>query len=288
MAPVDPKAVDEARRCFAEEIRFVADLAHEEVVAAFAKVPRELFLGPPPWYVLTPRRGYQRVPGDDPRDTYHNVLYALDVERMLNNGQPSLVGHLIDELGARPGGHAVHIGCGTGYYTAILAELVGETGRVTAIEVDDDLAARARANLAAWPWVEVKQADGTRFDPGAASAILVNAGATHPATLWLDRLLPGGTLIVPLTANAPIHGVGWVLKVHYGSRGYEARFVSPVGIYHCGGARSDDANRALSRAFTKGNEALAKVRSLRRDGHPESEACWLHADDFCLSMLEAG
>jgi protein-L-isoaspartate(D-aspartate) O-methyltransferase len=42
----------------------------------------------------------------------------------------------------------VHIGAGAGYYTAILAELVGAAGRVTAIEFDAELGARATANFA--------------------------------------------------------------------------------------------------------------------------------------------
>jgi len=283
MPSVDPKAVDEARRYYAEELRFVADLKREEVVDAFARVPREDFLAGPPWYVATPERGYREVTGEDPRDTYHNVLYALDRKRHLNNGQPSFLARLIDECGATAGNHAVHIGCGSGYYTAILAELVGEHGHVTAIEIDDDLAAMARRNLGPWPQVSVKHADGTKFDPGAAAAILVNAGTTHPLALWLDRMLPGANLILPLTVNAPLHGLGWVLKVHHLGRGYEARFISPVGIYHCGGARSDDMSRRLSQAFMKGNEARDAVRSLRLDGHLEGEQCWLHTDDFCLS-----
>jgi len=45
---------------------------------------------------------------------------------------------------AAAGEHVVHIGAGVGYYTAILAKLVGAEGRVTAIEFDAELAARAK------------------------------------------------------------------------------------------------------------------------------------------------
>src|SRR6201996_3284608 len=57
----------------------------------------------------------------DPRHVYHDVLIALDEARGINNGQPSLW----DELGIRTGEQVLHLGCGTGYYTAIAAELVG-------------------------------------------------------------------------------------------------------------------------------------------------------------------
>ena len=283
MESIDPKAVDEARRCYAEELRFVADLKREEVVNAFSRVPREAFLGPSPWHVLTPNRGYREVSGDDPRDTYHNVLYALDRSRKLNNGQPSVVASMIDESGASPGQHVVHVGCGAGYYTAVLAEIVGDSGHVTAIEIDDDLAARARANLEPWPRVDVKHADGTKFDPGAAAAILVNAGAAHLAPLWLERLLPGATLIVPLTVHAPTHVIGQVLRVRHGSGGFDARFIMPVGIYPCVGARDDEHERRLRLAFQKGDAAA--VRSLRCDDHLEGESCWLHTPEYCLSTV---
>jgi protein-L-isoaspartate(D-aspartate) O-methyltransferase len=74
----------------------------------------------------------------------------------------------------------VHAGCGTGYYTAIIAHVVGEHGRVTAIEFDQGLAARARTNLRHLPHVEVIAGDATVYDPGKVECIFINAGATHP------------------------------------------------------------------------------------------------------------
>jgi 16S rRNA A1518/A1519 N6-dimethyltransferase RsmA/KsgA/DIM1 with predicted DNA glycosylase/AP lyase activity len=57
----------------------------------------------------------------------------------------------------------LQVGGGTGYYTAILVEIVGPSGRVTALEIDEGLAARARQNLAGFPSVEVVHADGTTY-----------------------------------------------------------------------------------------------------------------------------
>src|SRR5258707_4315104 len=73
--------------------------------------------------------------------------------------------------------------------------------RVTAIEFDAELAARARANLAQAPHVRAVHGDGTRamFEP--ADVIYVNAGATRPADAWLDQLKERGRLILPLTAD---------------------------------------------------------------------------------------
>ena len=76
------------------------------------------------------------------------MLIAIDERRRLNNGQPSLWARMYDQLKLSRDAHVVHVGAGTGYYSAILAEIVGRAGRVTAIEIDPALAARAGENLA--------------------------------------------------------------------------------------------------------------------------------------------
>src|SRR5262249_36117364 len=139
-----------------------------------------------------------------PHHLYHDVLIAIDPIRRLNNGQPSLWAHLYDQLELEPGAHVVHIGAGTGYYSAILAEIVGRNGKVTAIEIDPGLADWARQNLAlAWPQAAVVEADGFVFRPGEpADATIVNAGVTHLSLAWIDSLAAeNGRLLVPLTTG---------------------------------------------------------------------------------------
>ncbi len=119
-------ALAAARHRYAEELRYVAHVRSEAVVRAFATVPRERFLGPGPWRILDLRGDdYWLTPDADPAHLYHNVLVAIDPARRLNNGEPSLWAYLLDVLAPRPGERARHIGAGTGYYSAILAELVG-------------------------------------------------------------------------------------------------------------------------------------------------------------------
>ena len=99
----------------------------------------------------------------DPRRVYHDVLIALDEARGINNGQPSRWICLFNQIGIVAGEDALHLGCGTGYYTAIAADLVGSTGKVTAIEADAILAEKARAALPPWRQVTVNHADGARI-----------------------------------------------------------------------------------------------------------------------------
>jgi protein-L-isoaspartate(D-aspartate) O-methyltransferase len=112
---------------------------------------REDFLGPGPWPILRWFRGYVPTPSADPVYLYTDDVIGILPQRNLNNGQPSLHAHLIASAAPQAGEHVVHVGAGVGYYTAILVQLTGHLGTVTAIELDPQLAARAAANLARSP-----------------------------------------------------------------------------------------------------------------------------------------
>jgi protein-L-isoaspartate(D-aspartate) O-methyltransferase len=278
--------LDLARAFYAEELRAIANLQSEAVVRAFAKVPREHFLGPGPWQVRNPVfDGYWTTNDADPRRLYHNLLVAIDASRRLNNGHPSFLAFLIDALDLQTGQHVVHVGCGTGYYTAIMAEVVGREGHVTAIEVDSDLASRAQSNLSYLSHVQVFAGDGGQLDPGPSDAIFVNAGATHPRSIWLDSLRSGARLLVPLTVteDADHGGGGRVLKVTRQPGGFTASFISGVGIFSCVGGRDSKLNQRLKEAFERGD--WKSVQSLRREPHEPVDSCWFHGRDFCLSKL---
>ncbi len=253
----------ETRQFFAEEIRAVANIKTDALVAAFAQVPREHFLGPGPWQIAYPdARGssiggltvgstYRPTEDADPRHLYHNVLIAIDPSRQLNNGHPSTLASWLDALEIKEGDRVLHVGCGVGYYTAIIAEVVGPNGHVIGVEIDPDLASRARNNLAHLDQVEVLQADGGDYNAQAADAIFINAGATHIRSTWLDSLRPGGRLLLPLTvaADPGANGIGFMLKVKDESQSYAARFLSPVMIFPCIGARDEEANQRLRDAM---------------------------------------
>src|ERR1700722_15533156 len=115
----------QARRWFAEELAHVAAVRSPAVVAAFASVPREYFVGAGPWRILSPMRSgdYWSTPDADPRHLYHDILVAIDEKRGLNNGEPSLWAGLCDQLDLARGARFVHVGAGTGYYSAILADI---------------------------------------------------------------------------------------------------------------------------------------------------------------------
>src|SRR6202030_4110645 len=70
---------------------------------------------------------YRATPDADPIYLYTDDVIGILPKRNLNNGQPSIHAALIAAAAPQPGEHVLHIG--VGYYTAILAELVGATGK---------------------------------------------------------------------------------------------------------------------------------------------------------------
>ncbi|MDR3514749.1 MAG: methyltransferase [Azospirillaceae bacterium] len=277
-----------ARRCYAEDLRFTAHVRTSAVIDAFATVPRERFVGPGPWHIKSPMgpadhpADYWTTADADPRHVYHNALIALDKARGINNGQPSLWAALFDQFSLTAGAHVLHLDCGTGYYSAIAAEIVGVTGAVIAVEIDTALAERARAALAPWRQASVLNIDGssTAFDP--ADMIIVSAGATHPLPAWLDALKPGGRLVLPMTTD---QGLGGMLRVTRQSAGlYAARFLCAAGFIDFNGARDPDIGRRLELALAR--DRGASVKSLRRAPAEPDETCWLAGPGWWLSTAD--
>ncbi|KMO39192.1 hypothetical protein VQ02_10430 [Methylobacterium variabile] len=253
--------------------------------AALAVIPRERFLPPGPWHLARLSGGYTPTPDDDPVYLYQDVPVAIRPERHLNNGQPSFLAGLIARGRPERGMTAVHVGTGAGYYTALLARLVGEAGHVLGIEHDPDLAAFAVDALAGLPQVRIVAGDGAAMPLPPADLVLVNAGAARPAESWLDALTVGGRLILPLTAGplpgTPItRGAVFLIERRDGEH-YAARCLSPTLIYPCAGARDPEAELALARALAAGGQEA--VRTLDRTAALPEDRCWLRGPGWCLA-----
>ncbi len=274
----EPSSIEFARRSFAEELCRVNRISSAAICAAFAAVPRERFAGPGPWIIQSNRTSWF-TEDSDPRRLYRDALIVLDEAKHLNNGQPSLWAVHLDLLRVRQGDRVLHLGCGAGYYSAILAELTGPEGKVTAVEIDEGLAHRARVALEPWPQVTVIHADGSKglFEP--ANVIVVSAGATHPLPAWLAALKPEGKLLFPLT---PAQGPGTMAYVtRKNADQFAARLCGTVFFIDFSGARDPEAGRALAIALKR--DEGASVHSLRLDPHEKDESCWLHGSGWCFS-----
>jgi len=274
--------VRERRQAYAAEITRSAHVQDPRIEKAFAAVPREDFVGNPPWRVGSGGL-FGLTSSHDPVSLYEDVLVAIDPERGINNGQPSLHAHSIDALGLKEGETVLQIGAGAGYYTAILAELVGTKGRVIAYEIAPDIAARAAANLSPYPQVEVRARSGVEDLP-QADVLYVNAAASHPVRAWLDALKVGGRLVFPLQAAGSSGAMALITRPEHGEA-WPARLLTSVVFIPCEGALDSEMGRKLDQAFRRGGQA--GVRSLRFGSEPR-ETDWVRGDGWALSTEPAG
>lgn len=265
------------RRAYAHNVLAVAGVTSPALERAYATVPREAYVGPGPW-TLYGASGKIETADANPEHLYANVLVAILPEKRINNGEPSGHAMWLAAADPKPGDHVVHIGVGTGYYTAILAELVGPTGQVTAIEYDAHLAKRAEQNLSAYRHVTIVHGDGVSWPFAPADVIYVNAGVTRPADHWLDRLKEGGRLVLPLTASGQ-HPPGAVFCFTRHGDAFAARYVSPTAFIPCEGLRDEGDGDALVAAFANGD--ARKVTRLVREGNALGNA-WVRASGWAL------
>ena len=183
------------------------------VLAAFAAVPRELFVHP-----ALRRQEY--------------ADRALPIGSGQTISQPFMVATIVSELDLRGDERVLDVGTGSGYQAAILAELARD---VITIERVPELAEQARRTLAAagYERVEVHVGDGTLGVPERApyDAIAVAAASPQVPEALYEQLAPGGRLVVPIGTRQE----QWLELVVRGELGPErvrtvpCRFVPLVG-----------------------------------------------------------
>ena len=281
------------RRAYAKQMLALAGIAEDpHLEDAFASVPRERYLGGPPWRVSS-FNGYRDFPSDDPVAIYQDINIALAPERGINNGSPSLHARWLHHAGLKRGDDVAHIGAGTGYYTALVAHLVGPKGRVTAVEFDPALAELARRNLFHLANVTVVEGDGGKWPNEMVDTVYVNFSVTRPADAWIDHLKPHGRLIFPLGVPRPrrspaggvhaLHGAG--LKIERRDHEFAAKWMGPA-YFVCaeGSLEARDSTEALATAFQRGG--IEFVRSLRWKQPCAFDRCWFVGSDWGLSYDE--
>ncbi|WP_051343439.1 methyltransferase, FxLD system [Pseudonocardia spinosispora] len=160
-----------------------------EVERAFRTVPRHLFLPDEPV-----ERAYQD----------EAVLTKwVDGIAVSSASQPSMMAIMLEQLALRPGHRVLEIGAGTGYNAALMAEIVGPTGKVVAVDIDRDLVDGAARHLAAAgsPDVVLVTGDGAVGVPELApyDRIVLTVGSWDIQAAWWEQLAPGGRLLLPLS-----------------------------------------------------------------------------------------
>lgn len=266
---MDTPRLADFRAVFADAITARAGCRSPRIRDAFARVPRHEFVPPGPW-----RFSEHGTPtaSDDPALLYQDL--ALGLENGLTTGTPSLHAMLLDAAAIQTGDRVVQIGTGMGYFSAILAELVGPSGAVRAFEIDP-IAEIARTKLAPWPQVRVEARSGvTTHEP--ADVLYAFAGVQQIPPEWIAAVKPGGRMLVPIV---PGEREGGMLLATREGDGWTARFVCPARFIPCIGATDETIVARLAAAFARGD--MASVRQLRLDAPDGS--CWFAGDGWWLS-----
>ena len=263
------------RNVFARAVVARAGCPHNQtLLEAFASVPRHDFVGPGPWAVC---EDGTKTASDDPAIVYQDM--GIGLAAGIPTGLPSLHARLLDAVQLKQGHRVMQVGAGTGYFTAILAELVGASGHVAAFEIDEALAARAHHNLGPWPWASVESASGIRAPERPVDLVYVNAGVQQLPLPWIEALSPGGCLVVPLVAT---NGQGAVYLIRRGERDrHPARFVCRAQFVPCIGTQDQACNVRLAEALRAGPFEL--VRSLRLAPAQPDSTSWFAGDGWWLS-----
>lgn len=172
-----------------ERLRQRGELSDARIEAAFASVPRHIFL---------PDAPLEDVYSDKAVD----VLVDERGQVVCSSVMPSVLAYALRQANLFEGANVLEIGAGTGYSAALIRQLVGENGHVTTLEIDRDIVEMARANLqrADTIGVNVVHADGTHgYAPRAAyDRIIATVGVWDVPPVWLRQLKPGGLLIAPI------------------------------------------------------------------------------------------
>ena len=179
---------DKLRNELVEDLVNQGFIRNRAVQQAFGKVPRHLFV---------PRVDFVTAYSDQP------VFIRWDAGTPISSStQPRMMAIMIEQLGLEPGLRVLEIGAGTGYNAAILAHIVGESGSVITVDIDQDIVDEAAGNLSKAGYDNVKCVCGDGFEGFSTDRpydrIIVTVGAYDISPHWVDQLKDGGIMVVPL------------------------------------------------------------------------------------------
>jgi len=169
-----------ARERMVTEQLMARGIKDPRVLAAMRKVPRHLFVEE-----ALAARAY----GD----------YPLPIGEKQTISQPYMVALMTEALALQPKDRVLEIGTGSGYQTAILAELCSKVFSIERIKILAERAERILSELGYSNYL-IRVGDGSNGwkEEAPFEGIMVTAGAPRVPKALLDQLSEGGRLVIPI------------------------------------------------------------------------------------------
>jgi protein-L-isoaspartate(D-aspartate) O-methyltransferase len=204
----EPLEADQVlRNAMLERIKAKGFVFGQNVEQAMLSVPRHKFAH---WLSLEQAHALGAFP-----------LPGTTAETMSTISSPDAVAVMLEPLELQPGHHVLEIGAGSGYNAALIAQIVGESGHVTTVDIEDFIVQTARANLATTGFerVEVILGDGgLGYAPRAPyDRITATVGAWEIPFEWFDQLAPHGRIAAPLHLSGDPSDHDYVVLEHEGN-----------------------------------------------------------------------
>jgi len=181
--PASSSTYSSLRRQMVDSQLRARGIRDERVLDAMSRVPRHEF-----------------APGDYREQAYED--HPLPIAEGQTISQPYIVALMLEALGLFPSNRVLEVGTGSGYVTALLAELAAE---VVSIERHNALADTARTVISGMGYgnVTILTGDGTQGFPQGApyDAIIVSAAAAEMPKALVEQLIEGGRMIIPVGAQ---------------------------------------------------------------------------------------
>ncbi|MCL0082537.1 protein-L-isoaspartate O-methyltransferase [Dehalococcoidia bacterium] len=208
------QVVSDVIRRYVKELKEKGAIKTKQVERAFLRVERHKLVE---WFYLKDDKGEfeyagQRatkrdVDAQNPDPDLLKIIYSdtplpIRINPPSSTSQPSLVAQMLELLELEKGMNVLEIGAGTGYNAALMQEIVGNTGHVTTIDIQDDVAQQARKLLLAsgYGGIEVIAADGAEGFPKNApyDRIIATVGCPDISFRWAEQLGSNGFMLIPL------------------------------------------------------------------------------------------
>lgn len=169
-----------------EELIKTGYLKTPKIINAFQKIKRSDF-----------------IPSREVDQGEINAPLSIGYEQTIS--QPLTVAFMLELLGPQEGDKILDVGCGSGWTTALLAQIVGSRGRVYGVEIIPKLKDFGEKNISKYDFikkgiVKIIYANGNDGLPEYApfDKILVSAAGEKIPDKLLEQLKIGGKLVIPI------------------------------------------------------------------------------------------